>query len=109
MSTSLYIPWLCQLFVSSLPTSSCLELLLHAVDVFRTFGIVQNDKNYFSIYVKLSTLTGITCMVLFHSVVFNYIYIALICTQGIYVMIVFTCNKRIFKLYFGRYDVKGSA
>ena len=74
---------------------------------------VQTDKNYFSIYVKLSTLTGMTWivavpMILSLSVVFNYIYIALTCTQGIYVMIAFTCNKRIFKLYSGRYDVKGA-
>ena len=71
---------------------------------------VQNDKNCFSIYVKLSTLTGLTWiaavpMVLFKSIVFNYIFIALTCTQGIYFMVAFTCNKRVFKLYSGRYDV----
>ena len=71
---------------------------------------VQNDKSYFAIYVKLSTLTGLTWiaaipMILLKSIVFNYVFIVLNCTQGVYLMMAFTCNKRIFKLYSGQYEV----
>ena len=72
---------------------------------------VQNDKNYLSIYVKLSTLTGIAWiiaipMMFLESVVFNYLFIALTCSQGIYLMMAFTCNRRVFKLYSGEYNLK---
>ena len=65
---------------------------------------VQHERNYFSVYIKLSTLTGMAWvfaipMMLLEEVIFNYIFIVLTCSQGIYVMIAFTCNKRVLKLY----------
>ena len=65
---------------------------------------VHHDRNYFSVYIKLSTITGMAWivaipMMLLRMSVFNYIFIILTCSQGIYVMVAFTCNRRNFKLY----------
>ena len=64
----------------------------------------QKDRNYFVIYARLSTITGITwlsCipMILTRSTIFEYIFIVLNCSQGIYIFIAFTCNKRVVSFY----------
>ena len=65
---------------------------------------VQNEKNYFSVYIRLSTITGMAWiaaipMMLSDLVVFNYIFIILTCSQGIYLMLAFTCTKKVRALY----------
>lgn len=64
----------------------------------------QKDRNFFSIYARLSTITGITWivgvpMILVKSQIVNYIFIVLTCSQGVYVFIAFACNKRVYGLY----------
>lgn len=65
---------------------------------------VQTERNYFSIYARLSMITGITWvfgipMIFIKSALLSYMFIVLICCQGLYVFIAFTCNKRVVKLY----------
>ena len=72
---------------------------------------VQNNRNYFLIHIRLSTLTGITWivalpMVLTNLVVFTYVYIILVCSQGVYLMIAFVCNKRVFNLLVNKITAK---
>ena len=64
----------------------------------------QKDRNYFSIYARLSTVTGLTWLssipaVLSGSAVFAYIFSVLNCSQGIFIFIAFICNKRVVNLY----------
>ena len=65
---------------------------------------VQNEKNYFSVYIRLSTITGMAWivtipMMLLRLAVFNYIFVILTCSQGVYLMVAFMCNKKVKKLY----------
>ena len=64
----------------------------------------SNERNDFLIFIKLSTLTG--CTWLFGFVyywtelpVFSYIFIVLNSSQGVFLMLSFVINKRIFYLY----------
>ena len=64
----------------------------------------QKDRNYFIIYARLSTVTGLTWLssiptILTGSTVFAYIFSVLNCSQGIFIFIAFICNKRVFNLY----------
>ena len=64
----------------------------------------QKDRNYFIIYARLSTVTGLTWLssipaVLSGSAVFAYIFSVLNCSQGIFIFIAFICNKRVVNLY----------
>ena len=72
---------------------------------------VRNDRNYFLIHIRLSTITGMTWivalpMVLTNLVVFSYVYIVLVCSQGVYLMIAFVCNKRVFNLLMNKLTSK---
>ena len=74
----------------------------------------QNERNYFMIYVRLSTITGITWlssipMLLTGSPVFAYIFVVLNCCQGIFIFIAFICNRRVVNLYRKMIASAGSA
>ena len=99
------------LFVITVPCIliATVNLIMFFIVIFRMHRMtdvkrhVRNDRNYFLIHIRLSTITGMTWimalpMVLTNLVVFSYIYIVLACSQGIYLMIAFVCNKRVFKL-----------
>ena len=75
---------------------------------------VQTHRNYFSIYAKLSTITGMSWivaipMMLVKSAILEYIFIVLTCTQGIYLMAAFVCTKRVLKLYTERWILKDTS
>ena len=64
---------------------------------------IQN-RNYFKIYAKLSTITGLTWlvaipMIFVKSAILEYIFIVFTDTQGIYLMIAFVCSKRVLQLF----------
>ena len=61
------------------------------------------DRQYFMIYVKLSTITGITWLTfiparLTKNVIVESIFTILVASQGIFIMFAFICNRRVLKL-----------
>nr|KAG5710424.1 hypothetical protein BaRGS_022242 [Batillaria attramentaria] len=68
--------------------------------------VTQRNHEQFSIYVKLSTLTGINWLVglvaaLVDSEAVWYAFLVLCGLQGVYVFVAFVCNKRVLRLYRG--------
>ena len=62
-----------------------------------------HERNYFGIYVRLSTLTGLTWLIgylhlLIKNDVLEYQFILLNAGQGVFIMIAFVCNRRIYRL-----------
>ena len=62
------------------------------------------QRNYFAVYARLSTLTGITWVVGFlqlviESEVIEYLFIILNASQGVFIMVAFVLNKRIYSLF----------
>ena len=60
---------------------------------------LQQERNYLTIYARLSTLTGLTWVfgflqILLHNDVLEYLFIILNASQGIFIMIAFIFNKR---------------
>ena len=65
----------------------------------QTAGLNQ-ERNYFGIYARLSTLTGFTWIVgflvlLIQNVVLEYLFILLNASQGLFIMIAFVFNRRL--------------
>ena len=65
---------------------------------------LNQERNYFLIYARLSTLTGLTWIfgfiqVLANLEVFEYIFIILNASQGAFIMAAFVLNKRIYFLW----------
>ncbi|XP_041351121.1 adhesion G protein-coupled receptor L3-like [Gigantopelta aegis] len=61
-------------------------------------------KSYLSVYVKMSTLTGINWMFAFVAAATNletlwYIFTILCGLQGVYIFVSFVCNKRVIRLF----------
>ena len=61
---------------------------------------VQNERNDFKIFVKLSTITGITWVfgliyMLADVVVFSYLFIVLSASQGVFLFFAFVANRRV--------------
>ena len=72
---------------------------------------VGKQRDYMTIYAKLTTLTGITWIVGFiyqHILVkeLSYVYIVLNGCQGVYIMIAFSLNKRVRNLYIEKFKFK---
>ena len=72
----------------------------------RTAGLNQ-ERNYFGIYARLSTLTGFTWIVgflllLIQNVVLEYLFILLNASQGLFIMIAFVFNRRLLNQCWGR-------
>ena len=63
---------------------------------------LQQERNYLTIYARLSTLTGLTwligfLLILVQSEILEYIFILLNASQGIFIMIAFSLNKKLWK------------
>ncbi|XP_033737299.1 uncharacterized protein LOC117325290 [Pecten maximus] len=64
----------------------------------------RHHSKRFLIYVKLSTLTGVAWLFGFIAEIFNqdvfvYLFIVLLAGQGVFIMLSFVCNKRVYELY----------
>lgn len=64
----------------------------------------KHTRNYFAIYAKLSTITGITWIFGFiyfftESEAVEYIFIIFNATQGVFIFVSFICNKRVLDMY----------
>ena len=64
----------------------------------------QRSQKHFSIYVKLSTVTGISWLsyipaILSRSHVCDVIFSVLVACQGVYIMFAFVCNRRVLNLF----------
>ncbi|XP_033737300.1 uncharacterized protein LOC117325291 [Pecten maximus] len=64
----------------------------------------RHHSKRFLIYVKLSTLTGVAWLFGFiaeisNQDVFVYLFIVLLAGQGVFIMLSFVCNKRVYELY----------
>lgn len=67
----------------------------------------KHNRNFFAIYAKLSTITGITWIFGFiyfftKIAVFEYLFIILNASQGVFLFLAFICNKRVLNLYKSR-------
>ena len=73
-----------------------------------------HEKNYFGIYARLSTLTGLTWLVgylqlLIKNEILEYQFILLNAGQGVFIMFAFVCNRRIYGLIKDKLSIrKGS-
>ena len=66
----------------------------------------RHTRNFFTIYAKLSTLTGLTWIFGFiyffsNTAVLEYLFIILNASQGVFLFLAFVCNKRVIGLYKG--------
>ena len=66
-------------------------------------AIRNRNSDYFIVYIKLTSITGIVWLsyvplYLTKHVVFEIIYTFLLTSQGIFIMLAFICNKRIFDM-----------
>ena len=68
-------------------------------------GLTLNyERNYFSIYARLSTLTGLTWLfgyihILLKHEVTEYLFIIFNASQGVFIMIAFVLNRRVYSLF----------
>ena len=67
-------------------------------------------RNYFVVYVKLSTLTGCSWLFGFihkftDSRILAFLFIVSTASQGLFLMVAFICNKRVFNMYADRFGV----
>ena len=96
-------------FVIPTATTLSINILLFSFVVFRISKIrfetsqLHPERNYFLIYVRLSTLTGLTWIFGFVNLFFTlelleYIFITLNASQGVFIMIAFVMNKRVFSV-----------
>ena len=68
------------------------------------------ERNYFGVYVRLSTLTGLTwtfafILLLIKSDIIEYLFIIFNAGQGVFIMVAFVLNKRIFSHCFKEKDL----
>ena len=62
------------------------------------------DRNYFGVYARLSTLTGLTwlfgfIMLIVQNDVLEYLFIIFNASQGVFIMIAFLINKRVYSIW----------
>ena len=74
---------------------------------------LNQERNYFEIYARLSTLTGFTWIVgfillLIQNEILEYLFILLNASQGLFIMIAFIFNKRVWKTCCGKRSDRGS-
>ena len=75
---------------------------------------LKQERNYFGIYARLSTVTGLTWIfgylhVLLESELFEYFFVILNAGQGVLIMIAFVLNKRVRSLYCKKESYKEGA
>ena len=68
--------------------------------VVRSTSMLNKERNYLNVYIRLSALTGLTWIVGYIQLVLNlewleYIFIVLNASQGVFLMIAFVVNKRV--------------
>ena len=64
---------------------------------------IHSERNYFAIYARLSTLTGITWLFGFLNLllrldIFEYLFIVFNASQGVFIMIAFVLNQKVYYL-----------
>ena len=104
-----------QIVTFLIPTSLTLivNLLLFAYVVLRisktssSSSNLNQERNYFLIYIRLSTLTGLTWIFGFLRLFLNldvleYLFIILNAGQGVFIMVAFVFNKRVLSMFFGK-------
>ena len=104
-----------QIVTFLIPTSLTLtvNLLLFAYVVLRisktssSSSNLNQERNYFLIYVRLSTLTGLTWIFGFLRLfltldALEYLFIILNAGQGIFIMVAFVLNKRVLSMFFSK-------
>ena len=99
-------------FLIPVAVTLTVNLLLFAYVVLRIFKTsssanLNQERNYFLIYVRLSTLTGLTWIFGFLRLflildILEYIFIILNAGQGIFIMVAFVLNKRVLSMYFSK-------
>ncbi|WAR18473.1 AGRL1-like protein [Mya arenaria] len=67
----------------------------------------QSNRNYFKIYAKLATLTGVSWIFGFififtNVAVFEYLFIILTNGQGVFIFVSFVANARVYRMYNGK-------
>ena len=77
----------------------------------REFNLISSrlnqERSYLKINARLSTLTGLTWMfgflqILVRSDILEYLFIILNASQGVFIMVAFICNRRVYFLLFKR-------
>ena len=85
------------------------NIVMYVVVVYRigrnsmASAIRNRNSDYFIVYIKLTSITGIVWLsyvplYLTKHEVFEIIYTFLLTSQGIFIMLAFICNKRIFDM-----------
>ncbi|KAL5008158.1 hypothetical protein ScPMuIL_013739 [Solemya velum] len=103
-------------FIFALPVGLVViaNIIMFLVVVYRIHSLPSvkkhsvQERNNFLIYVKLSTLTGVSWMFEFiyqwtGITVFQYLSIVTSCGQGVFIMLSFVCNARVKDLYVSRW------
>ena len=94
-----------------------LVLFIYVVNKMRKFNIISSklhqERNYLSINARLSTLTGLTWIfgflqLLIRQEFIEYLFIIFNASQGVFIMIAFVCNHRVYSLIFKRRSLTSS-
>ena len=80
-----------------------LKVVFHIRSLVRSTSMINNEKHYLSVYVRLSALTGLTWIFGFLQILLNlefleYIFIIFNASQGIFIMLAFVLNERVLSL-----------
>ena len=100
-------------FIVPTATSVIVNIILFTYVVFKInqtkrHGLTLNhERNYLTIYARLSTLTGLTWLfgyihILLKHEVIEYLFIVFNASQGVFIMIAFVLNRRVFSLFRAR-------
>ena len=107
-------------FIVPTATAVIVNIILFTYVVFKINntnrqGLTLNqERNYFAIYARLSTLTGLTWLfgyihILLENKVIEYLFIVLNACQGVFIMIAFVLNRRVYSLFRARGTVHKTA
>ena len=80
-----------------------LNVVFHIRSLVRSTSMINNEKHYLSVYVRLSALTGLTWIFGFLQILLNmefmeYIFIIFNASQGVFIMLAFVFNERVLSL-----------
>ena len=94
------VPSFCTIFVN-IVLFVCVVFMINKTAIKSTD--LNTERNYFAIYMRLSTLTGVTWLVGFLDLLINneileYLFIILNASQGFFIMTAFVFNKRVHKV-----------
>ena len=82
-----------------------LKVVFHIRRLVRSTSMINKEKQYLSVYVRLSALTGLTWIFGFLHILLNrefleYIFIIFNASQGVFIMLAFVINERVLSLVF---------